>query len=137
MVGIAVNPNAQSIAVPVTLRARVTTDRDAFTRQYRGVEIGSLPDLHVPTGARYIKDFALWAAKKFIADMAKKGRNALQEPEQFKLYGPYQSRGFGRKSLTQHKAQGWHEFEYPYEETADFVVEGRFLATSGKVIETV
>jgi hypothetical protein len=126
------NLGAATLAVPVRLRARMTVERELFTRQYRGEPIGALPDLHVPGRARALRAVALDSARKFVADMARQGNNAVDEPGGFRLYGPYQSRdGY----LGADRANGSHQFEDKHPESADFVLEGAFIATRGKVVE--
>lgn len=127
------NPNASKLAIPVTQRARLTVDRALVTRQIRGEPIGGMTDLVLLTGARTLTDLLLKGARQFVDDYRKKGYEPLQEPNEFIVWGPYHSRGFGLSSAKPTIAHLSAEGEEMFPESADFVIQGNFLATRGKV----
>lgn len=126
-----------TLAVPVTKRARLTVERDLVKRQYRGEPVGTLDRVLLATPMRSLHDKLLDGAKQFINDYAKQGFQSLTPPESFIVWGPYQSRGFGLRGVTTKVtvAHGFMQNEDPYPDSADFIIQGNFLATHGRVPE--
>lgn len=126
---------ALGLAIPVTRRARLTVERDLVKRQYRGEPIGNLDGGHLITLAatRTLHSAIAEGADQFIRDYAKKGYQALANPEDFIVWGPYQSRGFGLTSAKPTIAHLSAEGEDLFPNSADFIIEGKFLATQGRI----
>lgn len=124
------------LAVPVTRRARLTVERALVKRQIRGEPVGALSDqLVIVTATRSLHEKLLDGAHQFVRDYAKKGYQALTPAENFIVWGPYQCRGFGMGSPTI-KPTVAHlsaEGEDIYPDSADFIIQGQFLATTGRI----
>lgn len=138
---------AQNRTVPVTQfvtwRGRMTVELSCFETLARnfpyrfpnggvnGVRISDLPQLW-PNAELYQK--ARGSAELFMQAMKQQGGEPLQPAEGLKLFGPYRHRDFaiGRTTPT---ATAIAETDVP--DCADFIIEGDFLATRGKVPELV
>ena len=121
------------LAVPVTRRARLTVERDLVKRQYRGERVGSLDTVLLSTPQRTLHDKLLDGARQFVRDYAKQGFRAIIEPESFIVWGPYQCRGFGKVTTKVTVAHGYAEGEDPFPDSADFIIQGEFIATRGRI----
>lgn len=117
-----------------TLRGRCTTYRSLFTKQYRGVRVNDiLSDLHVPA-LRHLSDDVLKAAKLFTRDMIKQGFEPMQPPEGLVMWGPYPPRNMDVMRSGGKRAGGRMEDEWGDDESADFVVQGVFIAPRGHML---
>jgi len=121
------------LAVPVIRRARLTVDRGLVKRQYRGEPVGTLNAILLPTAERTLADKLMDGAKQFVRDYAKQGFKAITEPESFIVWGPYQCRGFGMTTTKPTVVHGYQEGEDPFPDAADFIIQGQFLATHGRI----
>ena len=123
------------LAVPVTRRARLTVERALVQRQIRGEPVGSLSDLVLLTPGRTLHEKLLDGAKQFVRDYAVKGFQSLSPPESFIVWGPYKCRGFGMGSPTIKPTIAHLEAEDEdlFPDSADFIIQGQFLATTGRI----
>jgi hypothetical protein len=122
-----------TLAIPVTRRARLTVERALVTRQIRGEPVGSLDTVLLATPTRTLHSKLLDGAKQFVRDYARQGFKAMTPPESFIVWGPYQCRGFGMTTTKPTVVHGYQEGEDPYPDAADFIIQGNFLATHGRV----
>lgn len=114
----------------------MTVERNLVTRQYRGEPVGGLSGSLVllpGSPSRTLHDKLMDGAKQFVHDYAKQGFRAMTDPERFIVWGPYQCRGFGKTTTTVNVAHGYMQGEDPYPDACDFVIQGQFVATHGRV----
>jgi hypothetical protein len=123
----------KTLAIPVTKRARLTVERALVTRQIRGEPVGSLDTVLLATNARTLHTKLLDGAKQFVRDYAKQGFMAMTEPESFIAWGPYQCRGFGMTTTKPTVVHGYQQGEDPFPDACDFIIQGNFLSTYGRV----
>lgn len=136
------NLNAATIYQPVTLRARYTVEIEPFAKlgqsfperfpmgKVNRVCVGDLPTMW-PAGELHEK--ALLAGRLFLNAMESQGFKSYLPVEGLRVLGPYSPRGFER-ARNGPLTIGHREDEQPFD-GADFILEGEFLATRGKVIE--
>jgi len=129
------NLAAATLALPVTLKARLTVDRELVRRQIRGEQIGSIETVQFSQVGlhRTLVEKLIEGANTFTRHYATKGYQALTPPSEFIVWGPYASRFTGVTARP--TTSGFADGENPFPDSADFVIEGKFLATRGKVPE--
>lgn len=130
------------VHVPVVLRCRVTVDRGLFTKQYRGVKVN---DIGVLWPESHFREKAITGAKMWIQQMEQQGYSLLSSESDIAVWGPYKPRNFtGAQQRSWRPAPGMgstfrtfgeRSDEDPFEDSADFVLEARFLASKQRMVE--
>lgn len=130
------------VHIPVTLRCRVTVDRGMFYRQYRGCKINDMEQLWPYS---HLRSAAMDGAKEWIRQMKLQDYELLTPESDILVMGPYKSRNWsGAGSASWRPAPGaapsFRAFsemanEDPQAESADFILEARFLAGRLRMVE--
>ncbi|MGH2362440.1 MAG: hypothetical protein ACRDGM_18100 [bacterium] len=120
------------VAVPVELQARLTVERGVVKRQYRGVRLADISDIYP---FDLIKKRLGSGIQRFIADMAKQEYEVISAEGDFKVTGPYRQRAM-TADQNQPKIVGLQDGEDIFEDSADMVVTGMFLARRHRPVMT-
>lgn len=141
---IRVDERTTTVHEPVELTARLTVDREIVQpgKIWNGVRINDLSTLY-PFGELRVR--CMNGAKRWIADMAKQGKDLLTAEADIKVFGPYRSRAgtyttpeaLMRRMLTQRQGVvGYSEDEDFNPAAADFVFKATFIERRHRPVQT-
>lgn len=141
---IRIDARSTTVHEPVERTARLTVDREIVQpgRTWAGVRINDLSSLY-PYGELRVR--CMSGAKRWVADMAKRGEDLLTAEADILVFGPYQSRagtyttpdalkkamGAQRRGVI-----GYSEDEDFNPAAADFVFKAQFIGRRHRPVQT-
>lgn len=146
MVAILTPLDKGTVYTPVTKTCRVATDRGMIRTPKAWVRINDLSSMW-PEGQ--FRRAALDAAKRFVADMERKGLSLITPEADMLVYGPVRHRDFSKAGFgaptwqpapgmaPTFKATGWDMSEEWTEDSEDFLLRAEFLASRVHMAEHV
>jgi hypothetical protein len=141
---IQIDARTTTVHEPVERTARLTVDREVVQpgKTWNGVRINDLSSLW-PYGELRVR--CMNGAKRWVADMAKRGEDLLTAEADILVYGPYQSRAgtyttpdaLKRAMATQRTGVvGYSEDEDFNPAAADFVFKAQFITRRHRPVQT-
>ncbi len=140
---IQIDPRSTTVHEPVERTARLTVDREIVQpdRIWNGVRINDLSSLY-PYGELRVR--CMSGAKKWVADMAKRGEDLLTAEADIQVFGPYQSRAgtyttpdaLKKRMATERSGViGYSEDEDFNPAAADFVFKAQFVTRRHRPVQ--
>lgn len=132
------NLRAATVHVPAERTARLTVDREVALQQHNGTRINDLSTLW-PFAELRARCFS--GAKKWVADMAKRGEDLLTAEADIRVYGPYKSRA-GTYHAAAPKRGAVRAVGYAEDEdgvnpaAADYVFKATFISRRHRPVQT-
>ena len=133
-----------TVYTPVTKTCRVATERGMMRTQKAWVRINDLSSLW-PEGQ--FRTVALDAAKRFVADMEKRGLELITPEADIRVYGPVRHRDMTKhaqptwkpspESEPTWRSSGFDIYEENLDGSEDFLLRAEFLARKVHMVEYV
>lgn len=146
MPAVHVPQNQGTVYTPVTKTCRVAVDRGMIVTPAVWTKINDLSSLY-PEGR--FRRAAMDAAKKFVADMERKGLSLLTAEADMLVYGPLRHRDFSGSGIgaptwrpapgasPTFRASGFDIYEDHNDDSEDFLLRAEFLARKVHMAEYI